>query len=99
MNGPHGGAPPPDASSHTTVFGYQPFRCSACPSRFNARPGPPFHNLPFPTAVVLLVVRWRLRDPLRRRDVAALFLVRGFAFTPEPARAGAARVVPLMTAP
>jgi len=47
-----------------------------------------------PTDVVLLVVLWRLRYKLRLRDVAEMFLERGFAFTHETVRDREARFAP-----
>jgi transposase-like protein len=47
---------------------------------------PPSTTLEFPTAIVLLAVLWRLRDILSLRDVAELFLERGFLFTHEAIR-------------
>ena len=37
---------------------------------------------------------WRLRYTLRLRDLAAMFVARGFAFTHETVRDGEARFVP-----
>jgi len=47
---------------------------------------------------VLLVVLWRLRYKRRLRDIAELFLERGFAFGHETVRDGEARFAPLLTA-
>jgi len=44
-----------------TILGYRCFRCTACERRFNERTGTQFNFLEFPTDIVLLVVRWRLR--------------------------------------
>jgi uncharacterized membrane protein len=41
-----------------------------------------------PTDIVLLVVVWRLRSKLSLRDVAEMFLERGFVFTRETVRTG-----------
>jgi putative transposase len=46
---------------------------------------------------VLLVVRWRRRHKLRRRDLAELFLERGFVFSHEAVRDGEARFAPPRT--
>jgi transposase-like protein len=83
---------PSCASSNTTesiqksYLGYRTFRCLACKHRCNERIGTPFNNLQFPTDIVLLVVLWRLRYKLSLRDLAEMFLVRGFAFTHEAVR-------------
>jgi transposase-like protein len=78
-------------------LGYRTFRCSACKCRFNERTDTPFNNLQFPTDIVLLVVLWRLRYKLSLRDLAAMFLERGFAFTHKTVRGWAARLAPLIT--
>jgi len=53
--------------------------------------------LQFPTDIVLLVVLWRLRYKLSLRDLAEVFLVRGFEFTHEAVRDWEARFAPLIT--
>ena len=45
-----------------------------------------------------MVVLWRLRDKLRLRDLAELFLARGFVFSHEAVRDGEARFAPLLAA-
>jgi len=52
--------------------------------------------LQYPTDLVLLVVLWRLRYKLSLRDLAELFLARGFAFSQETVRDGEARFAPLL---
>jgi transposase-like protein len=84
-------------STQKTALGYRTFRCSACRRRFNERTGTPFNHLQFPTNIVLLVVLWRRRDKLSLRDLAEMFLVRGFAFTHEAVREWEARFAPLVT--
>jgi transposase-like protein len=56
-----------------------------------------YNHLQFPTDVVLLVVLWRLRYKLSLRDLAEMFLARGFAFTHEAVRDWEARFAPLIT--
>jgi transposase-like protein len=73
-------------------------RCRACGRTCNERTDTPFHHLQVPTDVVLLVVRWRLRDKLSLRDLAEMFLTRGFPFTHESVRAWEERFAPLLTA-
>jgi putative transposase len=80
-----------------TTLGYRTFRCSACQRTFNERTGTPFNYLEFPTDIVLLVVLWRLRYKLSLRDLAEMFLERGFAFTHEAVHAWEARFAPLLT--
>jgi putative transposase len=69
-----------------TKLGYTTFFCSQCKQTFNERTGTPFNYLEFPTDIVLLAVLWRLRYTLSLRDVAEMFLARGFAFTHEAIR-------------
>jgi len=52
--------------------------------------------LEFPTDIVLLVVLWRVRYKLSLRDLAEMFLHRGFEFTHEAVREWEARFAPLM---
>jgi len=51
-----------------------------------------------PTDLVLLVVLWRLRYTLRLRDLAEMFLERGFVFSREAVRDWEARFTPLLAA-
>ena len=79
-----------------TTLGYRTFRCSTCKRFFNERTGTAFNLLEYPTDMVLLVVLWRLRYKLSLRDVAEMFLVRGFVFTHEAVRDWEARFAPLL---
>jgi transposase-like protein len=79
-----------------TQLGYRIFRCSACRRQFNERSGSPFNYLEFPTDIVLLVVLWRVRYKLSLRDLAEMFLERGFEFTHETVRDWEARFAPLL---
>ena len=81
-----------------TALGYRMFRCSVCKHLFNERTGTPFNFLEYPTDVVLLVVLWRLRYKLSLRDLAEMFLERGWVFTYETVRAWEMRFAPLITA-
>ena len=72
----------------TTSIGYPVFNCQGCDRTFN--------RLQFPTDIVLLVVLWRLRYKLSLRDVAEMFLARGFAFTHEAIRDWETRCTPLL---
>ncbi len=70
--------------------GYRTFRCRR---RCNdERTGIPFNDLSVPTDIVFLVVAWRLRYTSSLRDLAELFLERGFAFSHETVRAREALV-------
>ena len=62
-----------------------------------SEPVPRCNLLTFPTDVVLLVVRWRLRYKLSLRDLAEMFLDRGIVFTHEAVRDWEARFGPLIT--
>lgn len=79
-----------------TQLGYRTFRCPACRRQFNERTGTPYNYLQFPTDIVLLVVLWRLRYKLSLRDLAEMFLERGFEFTHEAVREWEARFAPLV---
>ncbi len=79
-----------------TSLGYRTFRCSARKRTSNERTGTPFNYLEYPTDLVLLVVLWRLRYKLSLRDLAEMFLERGFAFTHEAVRDWEARFAPLI---
>ena len=81
--------------SRTTVLGYPISRCHNCQRKFNERTGTPFNFLEYPTDIVLLVVRWRLRYRLTLRDLAEIFLERGLQFTHEAVREWEERFAPL----
>ena len=80
-----------------TALGYRTYRCQACRRTFNERTGTPFNYLEYPTDLVLLVVLWRLRYKLSLRDLAEMFLARGFVFSHEAVRDWEARFAPLLT--
>jgi len=52
--------------------------------------------LEYPTDIVLLVVLWRVRYKLSLRDLAEMFLQRGFTFTHEAVREWETRFAPLL---
>jgi hypothetical protein len=93
---PHCTASTVDEQARRTALVYRTFRCTTCQRSFNERTGTPFNFLEFPTDVVLLVVRWRLRYKLSLRDLAEMFLERGFEFTHEAVRDWEARFAPLI---
>jgi hypothetical protein len=76
-----------------TTLGYRTSRCAACRRRFNERSGTPFNDLSVPTDIVFLVVLWRLRYPLSPRQLAEMFLERGFVFSHETVRAWEAAAI------
>lgn len=79
-----------------TELGYATFFCPMCKRTFNERTGTPFNYLEAPTDIVFLVVLWRLRYKLSLRDVAEMFLERGFVFTHETVRDWEKRFAPLI---
>jgi len=84
-------------TKQTTQLGYRVIRCRTCQNRFNERTGTAFNHLHFPTDVVLLVVPWQLRYKLSLRDLAEMFLMRGFTFSHETVRDWEARFAPLLS--
>src|ERR687895_1992417 len=97
MSCPHCASLTTTCQPRTTALGYQVFRCTACRRTFNERTGTPFNFLEYPTDIVLLVVLWQLRYCLSLRDLAEMFLERGFQFTHEAVREWEERFVPLIT--
>ena len=79
-----------------TALGYRKFRCQVCKRLYTERTGTPFNFLEYPTAIVLLVVVWRVRYKLSLRDLAEMFLTRGLLFTHEAVRDWEARFAPLL---
>jgi transposase-like protein len=96
MNCPHCASTTTKEQTKQTSLGYRTFRCSVCKCTFNERTGTPFNFLEYPTDIVLLVVLWRLRYKLSLRDLAEMFLERGFVFTHEAVRDWEARFAPLL---
>src|ERR671929_1438528 len=96
MTCPHCAATTTTELPKRTQLGYRSLRCSTCRRQFNERSGTQFNFLEFPTDIVLLVVRWRVRYKLSLRDLAEMFLERGFAFTHEAVREWEARFAPLV---
>src|SRR5688572_21957035 len=93
---PHCAAPETAEQPRRTALGYRTFRCGRCRRACNARTGTPFNHLQYPTDLVLLVVLWRLRYKLSLRDLAEMFLARGFVFSHEAVRDWEARFAPLL---
>ena len=86
MNCAHCGSAGTRERRGLTALGYRRFHCRDCGRRFNERTGTPYNWLEYPTDIVLLVVLWRLRYKLSLRDLAEMFLERGFVFTHEAVR-------------
>jgi putative transposase len=80
-----------------TELGYRRFRCQSCHREFNERTGTAFKRLQYSSDVVCLVVLWRLRYKLSLRDLAEMFLKRGFVFTHETVGQWEATFAPLLT--
>ena len=97
MNCPHCHSLVTTQLARKTSLGYRTFRCSECGRKFNERTGTVYNHLQFPTDVVMLVVLWRLRYKLSLRDLAEMFLMRGFEFTHETVRDWEERFAPLIT--
>ena len=96
MTCPHCAATMTTALTRRTSLEYRLFRCQACRRTFNERTGTPYNHLQVPTDIALLVVLWRLRYKLSLRDLAEMFLDRGFAFTHETVRAWEERFAPVL---
>jgi len=97
MNCPHCASATTKEQTQKTTLGYRIFRCSACKHLFNERTRTPFNFLEYPTDVILLVVLWRLRYKLSLRDLAEMFLERGWEFTYEAVREWERQFAPLIT--
>ena len=69
-----------------TNLGYSTFRCGRFRRKFNEHTGTPFHFLEVPTDIVFQVILFRLRYKLGFRNIAEIFLLRGFPFIRETLR-------------
>ena len=96
MNGLHCTSLATKERTKKTSQGYRTCSCSVCKRICNERTGTAFNSLEYPTDSVPLVVLWRLRYTLSLRDLAEMFLERGFAFTHEAGRDWEARFAPLL---
>src|ERR1700758_2956341 len=85
---PHCQSPQIRNLNQTTDLGYAVFRCGDCRRKSNERTGTPFNYLEFPTDIVFEIVLCRLRYKLSLRNLAEMFLLRGFEFTHEAVRSG-----------
>ncbi len=66
--------------SECTAQGYRRLRCGDCGKQFNERDAGLLNRAQYPSDVIALVVLWRLRYKLSLRDLAEMFLTRGFIF-------------------
>ncbi|WP_424140149.1 hypothetical protein [Roseomonas chloroacetimidivorans] len=80
-----------------TAQGYRRFRCRACGREFNERSAGVLNRTQYPSDVIALVVLWRLRYRLTLRDLAEMFLLRGFVFSHEAVRDWEAKLAPILT--
>ena len=80
-----------------TAFGYGVFRCSTCRRHCNEGTGTPCNHLEFPTDIVFPVLLCRFRYKLSFRNLAELFLLRGFTFTHEAVREWEERFASFLT--
>ena len=97
MSCPHCAATATVAQARRTALGYRTFRCRACHRTCNERTATAYNHLQYPTDVVLLVGLWRRRYKLSLRDLAEMFLARGFVFSHEAVRDWETRFAPLLT--
>src|SRR3712207_5796166 len=79
-----------------TARGYRRFRCRGCGKQFNERSGGLLNHTHYPSDVIALVVLWRLRYRLTLRDLAEMFLPRGFVFSHEAVRDWEAKLAPAL---
>src|SRR3954464_16034523 len=80
-----------------TARGYRRFRCRDCGKGVNERRGGLLNRTQYPLDVIALVVLWRLRYRLTLRDLAEMFLVRGFVFSYEAVREWEAKLTPILS--
>src|SRR5688572_13356391 len=93
---PHCQSPELRKLNQTTDLGYCEFRCGGCRRKSNERTGTPFNYLELPTDIVFEIVLCRLRYKLSLRNLAEMYLLRGFEFTHEAVRDWEERFAPLL---
>lgn len=96
MDCPHCLCTEPRRLKRTTDLGYAVFRCRGRDRTSNERTGTPFNFVDVPTEIVFQVLLFRVRYKLGYRDVAEMFLLRGFTFTHETVRDWEDRFAPLV---
>jgi len=82
--------------SERTAQGYRRFRGLDCAKQFNERSTGLPNRTQYPSDVIALVVLWRLRYKLSLRDLAEMFLIRGFVFSCEAVRDWEAKLTPAL---
>jgi len=80
-----------------TKHGYKCYRCRNCLKFFNERTFSLFNRLRFTADLIIEVVLWRLRYKLSFRDLAEIFLTRGFIFSHEAVREWEEKFAPLIS--
>ena len=81
--------------SERTAQGYRRFRCG-CGKQFNERSADALNKAQYPSDIIALVVLWRLRYKLSLRDLAEMFLTRGFIFSYESVREWEGKLTPAL---
>src|ERR1700722_646084 len=79
-----------------TTQGYRRYRCGNCGKQFNERSVGVLNRVQYPSDVIALMVFWRLRYKLNLRDLAEMFLTRGFIFSYEAVRDWEAKLTPTL---
>ncbi len=79
-----------------TARGYRRFRCRDCGEQYNGHSGTLLNHAQYPSDVIALVVRWRLRYRLILRDLSEMFLQRGIVFSREAVREWEAKLAPAL---
>ncbi len=79
-----------------TAQSYRRYRCPDCTKQFNERSTGLLNRTQYPSDVIALVVLWRLRYKLSLRDLAEMFLIRGFVFSHEAVRDWEAKLTPAL---
>jgi putative transposase len=79
-----------------TAQGYRRYRCGNYGKQFNQRSVGVLSRVQYPSDVIALVVLWRLRYKLSLRDLAEMFLTRGFIFSYEAVRNWEAKLTPAL---
>ena len=79
-----------------TTQDHRRFRCNTCGKQFNERSGGLLNRAQCPSDVIAPVVLWRPRCKLSLRDLAEMFLLRGFVFTHEAVREWGAKLTPAL---
>src|SRR3954447_18982253 len=82
--------------SERTAQGYRRFRCRTCGKQFNERSGTLLNRTQYPSDVIALVVLWRLRYKLSRRDLPEMFALRGMVFSYEAVREWEVKLTPAL---